>query len=143
MISEDLFIDLLYMKIYLSNILASYKPTLTCISLARAMSIIWLKESLTSVRISWMASFMDLRKYSSSVWRHLRGKHCQLYVIWSSPWELQDNENRCKMLWDGVSSSPLSNDIQLHALLQQWFLILSWEMSTKIKVSTLKYFKIK
>lgn len=51
----------------------------TRISLAKAMSIMLLKESLTSVRISWMASLMDFRKNLSSVWRHLRVKEC---LVW-------------------------------------------------------------
>lgn len=46
----------------------------TWISLAKAMSIMLLNESLTSVRISWIASLMDFKKNSSSVWRHLRVK---------------------------------------------------------------------
>lgn len=48
----------------------------TRISLAKAMSIMVLNESLTSVRISWMASLMDFRKNLSSVWRHLWVKEC-------------------------------------------------------------------
>lgn len=39
----------------------------TRISLANAMSIMVLKESLTSVRISWMASLMDFRNNLSWV----------------------------------------------------------------------------
>lgn len=50
------------------------KPRLTRISLAKAMSIMLLKESLTSVRISWMAPLMDFRKNSSSVCRHLKSE---------------------------------------------------------------------
>lgn len=38
------------------------------------MSIMVLKESLTSVRIWWMASRMDFRNRPSSVWRHLPAK---------------------------------------------------------------------
>lgn len=38
------------------------------------MSIMVLKESLTSVRIWWMASRMDFRNRPSSVWRHLSAR---------------------------------------------------------------------
>lgn len=84
----------------------------TRISLASAMSIMVLKESLTCVRIPWMASLMDVRKSWSSLCRHLRATGAR------DSGELRVTGARARR------PLPLGDVAQLRALLQQTPLIL-------------------